>query len=74
MEHFYFFVKIPFEGITSFDFCMDVAENYKVALVPGSAFSSWGEGFFRLSYACSFEQLEAGLNRLERYMSDKKRT
>ncbi|KUP07610.1 aromatic amino acid aminotransferase [Bacillus coahuilensis p1.1.43] len=71
---FYFFVKIPFEGITSFDFCMDVAENYKVALVPGSAFSSWGEGFFRLSYACSFEQLEAGLNRLERYMSDKKRT
>ena len=66
---FYFFVKIPFSEISSFDFCLSLAEEEKVAVVPGSAFSSYGEGYFRLSFACSMETLEEGLNRIETYLN-----
>ena len=65
---FYFFVKIPFTEISSFDFCLSLAKEEKVAVVPGSAFSSYGEGYFRLSFACSMETLEEGLNRIESYL------
>jgi len=66
---FYFFVKIPQELQTSsFDFTVDLAYKNKVAVVPGSAFSKFGEGYFRLSYACSMEKLEEGLNRMENYL------
>ncbi|MBM7647312.1 aminotransferase [Bacillus ectoiniformans] len=67
---FYFFVKIP-DQITesSFDFCYKLATSYKVAVVPGSAFSAFGEGYFRLSYACSMEMLENGLDRIEAYLN-----
>lgn len=67
---FYFFVKIP-ESITlnSFDFALGLVREEKVAVVPGSAFSEYGEGYFRLSYAASLSTLEDGLNRLEKYLS-----
>jgi aminotransferase len=65
---FYFFVKIPLTGISSFDFCLSLAKEEKVAVVPGSAFSSYGEGYFRLSFACSMEILVEGLNRIETYL------
>ena len=65
---FYFFVKIPLTGISSFDFCLSLAKEEKVAVVPGSAFSSYGEGYFRLSFACSMETLVEGLNRIETYL------
>jgi aminotransferase len=65
---FYFFVKIPDEiHLNSFDFALDLVNKVKVAVVPGSAFSEFGEGYFRLSFACSLETLEKGLNRLEQY-------
>jgi aminotransferase len=64
---FYFFVKVPVLNQSSFDFCLSLVEKAKVAVVPGSAFSSFGEGYFRLSYAYSMETLEEGLNRLETY-------
>lgn len=44
----------------------------KVAVVPGSAFSEYGEGYFRLSFACSLETLETGLNRIETFLNTKK--
>jgi len=65
---FYFFVKLPTDQVSSFDFCLQLAKEEKVAVVPGSAFSSYGEGYFRLSFACSKETLEAGLNRIEAYI------
>ncbi|OLN22372.1 aromatic amino acid aminotransferase [Domibacillus antri] len=66
---FYFFVKLPeiYKG-TSFDFCVTLAKEYKVAVVPGSAFSSSGEGWFRMSYACSMEEIREGLERIEQYL------
>lgn len=70
---FYFFVKIP-ESFpsNSFEFALDLVHQAKVAVVPGSAFSDYGEGYFRLSFACSLETLEAGLNRMEQYFQSKK--
>ncbi|OMP66208.1 aminotransferase A [Domibacillus epiphyticus] len=68
---FYFFVKMP-ESYTgsSFDFCLTLAKEYKVAVVPGSAFSANGEGWFRLSYACSIEDIRTGLERIEQFVID----
>lgn len=66
---FYFFVSIPDKTIPSFDFALDLVKKAKLAVVPGSAFSSWGEGYFRLSFAYSMETLEDGLNRLENYLN-----
>lgn len=67
---FYFFVQIP-EAIPlpSFDFALELVHEGKLAVVPGSAFSEYGEGYFRLSYAASMETLKEGLNRLEQYLS-----
>ncbi|MEH7334305.1 aminotransferase A [Neobacillus drentensis] len=66
---FYFFVKIPDNiPLNSFDFALDLVQKTKVAVVPGSAFSEYGEGYFRLSFACSIETLELGLDRIEEYL------
>ncbi|MFD2443326.1 aminotransferase A [Bacillus sp. CGMCC 1.16607] len=69
---FYFFVKAPVKHLNSFDFCLDLVEKAKFAVVPGSAFSKYGEGYFRLSYAYSMETLTEGLNRLESYLNSNK--
>jgi aminotransferase len=68
---FYFFVKIPAltEELNSFEFCLQLVERVKLAVVPGSAFSEFGEGYFRLSYAYSMETLKNGLDRLEIYLN-----
>ena len=66
---FYFFVKNPADNISSFDFCMDLVNEAKLAVVPGSAFSEYGEGYFRLSYAYSMDTLKEGLDRLEKYLN-----
>lgn len=65
---FYFFVKIPDAiPLNSFDFALELVHEIKVAVVPGSAFSEYGEGYFRLSFACSMETLAIGLDRMEQY-------
>ncbi|HZG61297.1 MAG TPA: aminotransferase A [Anoxybacillus sp.] len=65
---FYLFPSIKKFGKTSFDFALDLVKQAGVAVVPGSAFSKYGEGYVRLSYAYSLETLEKGLDRLERYI------
>lgn len=62
---FYFFVKLPDE-ITenSFDWAVRLAEEAKVAVVPGNAFSEKGDRYFRLSYATSFNNLAEALDRM----------
>jgi aminotransferase len=67
---FYFFVKIPAAfDMTSFDFALALAREEKVAVVPGDAFSRYGEGYIRLSFACSLEELEEGLTRIQSFIS-----
>jgi aminotransferase len=69
---FYFFVKIPESiPVNSFDFALEMVHQAKVAVVPGSAFSEFGEGYFRLSFACSLETLETGLNRMEQFLNNR---
>ncbi|KRN56314.1 aromatic amino acid aminotransferase [Carnobacterium divergens] len=66
---FYIFAKIPTGFIqNSMDFCVDLAEKNKLAIIPGSAFGSAGEGYVRLSYAASMEKLEIAMERLEDYI------
>ncbi|KAB8138589.1 aminotransferase A [Gracilibacillus oryzae] len=67
---FYFFIDVSELGHSSFDIAMDIVKKAKVALVPGSAFSSYGEGYLRLSYAYNLSTLEKGMNRLENYFKE----
>ncbi|WP_100011119.1 aminotransferase A [Lentibacillus sediminis] len=69
---FYFFPKFPVKEMTSFQLGLELVKKGKVALVPGSSFSSLGEGFMRLSYAYDPETLTEGLNRLETFMQKEK--
>lgn len=66
---FYFFIKIPISGISSFDFCLDLVKKANLAVVPGSAFSSLGEGYFRISFAYSFDTLKEACDRLAAYLT-----
>lgn len=63
---FYVFVDIRKFGMTGADFCTRLIREGRVAAVPGSCFGS--EGFIRLSYCCSMEDLKEGLDRLERFI------
>ncbi|SFG35584.1 aminotransferase [Halobacillus alkaliphilus] len=67
---FYIFPKFPLEGMTSFEKAVQLLEECRLALVPGDAFSTYGEGYMRLSYAYSQETLKKGLDRLEAFLTD----
>lgn len=67
---FYLFPSIKNFHQSSFDFALDLLEKAKVAVVPGNAFSSFGEGFIRISYAYSMEQLEEAFNRIEMFLKN----
>ena len=69
---FYFFVKLPEGFSSSFSFALQLVQEGRVAVVPGSAFSVFGEGYFRLSYAYSMDTLKEGLDRLETFLADQK--
>ncbi|RNA70590.1 aminotransferase A [Alteribacter keqinensis] len=62
---FYIFPSVSKTGLSSFDFATKLLEENKLAVVPGNAFSEYGEGYIRLSYAYSMENLKEALDRLE---------
>ena len=64
---FYVFPQISQFGIPSSEFCMRMIREGKLAAVPGSCFGS--EGYIRLSYCYSQQELEIGLDRLERFLA-----
>ncbi|EGA88363.1 aminotransferase A [Planococcus donghaensis MPA1U2] len=65
---FYIFPSIEKFDMTSFDFAMRLLKEGGVAAVPGSAFTKYGEGFVRISYAYSMPVLEEGMDRLEQFI------
>ncbi|MGM0873382.1 MAG: aminotransferase A [Bacillota bacterium] len=67
---FYLFPSIKKFNQSSFDFALSLVQNAGVALVPGSAFSEFGEGYVRLSYAYSMEQLVEAMDRIENYLKN----
>ena len=69
MGAFYVFPNISRFGMTSEEFAKTLLEKEHVAVVPGSAFGTCGEGFLRISYAYSIEELKEALGRLERFIN-----
>lgn len=65
---FYVFPCIREFGMTSDEFAERLLEEEKLAVVPGTAFGDCGEGFLRISYAYSLEQLKEALGRLGRFV------
>ena len=66
---FYVFPSIREFGMTSEEFATKLLEEEKVAVVPGTAFGACGEGFLRISYAYSLENLKVALDRMEHFIS-----
>lgn len=65
---FYVFPCIKEFGMTSEEFAMKFLEEEHVAVVPGTAFGDSGEGFLRISYAYSIENLKKAMTRLKRFI------
>lgn len=67
---FYAFAKIPERfGNDSFAFARKLAREAKVAVIPGGSFPA-GEGYVRLSYATSIEQLQEAIKRMKHYLEE----
>lgn len=66
---FYIFPCIKEFGMTSDEFATRFLEEEEVAVVPGTAFGDCGEGFLRISYAYSLENLKIAIERLERFIT-----
>lgn len=66
---FYVFPCIKEFGMTSDAFATRLLEEEELAVVPGTAFGDCGEGFLRISYAYSIEQLREAMGRIERFIT-----
>ena len=66
---FYVFPCIKEFGMTSDEFATRFLEEEKVAVVPGTAFGDCGEGYLRISYAYSLENLKVAIGRLEAFVT-----
>ena len=65
---FYIFPSIKKFGMTSDEFASRLLEDQKLAVVPGTAFGNSGEGFVRISYAYSIENLKEGIKRIKNFI------
>ena len=65
---FYVFPCIKEFGMTSEEFATRFLEEEKVAAVPGTAFGMSGEGYLRISYAYSIENLKVAIDRLKHFV------
>ncbi len=65
---FYVFPCISNLGMTSDEFATTLLKEEKVAVVPGTAFGDCGEGYLRVSYAYSIENLKIAIERIERFV------
>ena len=67
---FYVFAKIPKNHLQdSMAFCIDLAEKAQLAVIPGIAFGTAGEGYIRISYAASLEALIEAMKRMKTYIT-----
>lgn len=65
---FYVFPSIKRFNMSSDEFALKLLEAKKVAVVPGTAFGDCGEGFLRISYAYSIDNLKEALSRIEEFI------
>ena len=66
---FYVFPNISGFGMTSEEFATRLLKEQHVAVVPGTAFGDCGEGFLRISYAYSIEDLKKALAKIEEFIN-----
>lgn len=69
---FYIFPSIKEFGMTSEEFATNLLKKQKVAVVPGTAFGQCGEGFVRISYAYSMDNLKKAMDRIELFVKELK--
>ncbi len=62
---FYFFPKVDYKGMSSFELAQYLLDSAHVAVTPGSAFGTAGEGCIRLTYATSLANLREAVKRIE---------
>ena len=67
---FYVFPCIKEFGMSSDDFATGMLKSKKVCVVPGTAFGDCGEGFLRISYAYSMENLKIAMDRFEEFVKE----
>lgn len=65
---FYVFPQVQLKGKKTFDVALELVDQANVALVPGSAFTEFGEGYLRISFAYDMKTLEKGMDRLEWFL------
>ncbi len=65
---FYAFPSIKSTGLSSIDFANKLLHEQKVAVVPGTAFGANGEGYVRMSYASSLDNLKEAITRIEKFL------
>lgn len=65
---FYVFPSIRSTGLGSDEFCERLINDQKVAVVPGTAFGKCGEGYIRISYAYSIDEIKIALERMEKFL------
>ncbi len=71
---FYIFPNISKLGMTSDEFANKLLEEEKLAVVPGTAFGDCGEGFIRISYAYSLDDLKKAMERLRKFIANHEST
>ncbi|QNQ83901.1 aminotransferase class I/II-fold pyridoxal phosphate-dependent enzyme [Lactobacillus sp. PV037] len=68
---FYIFIKAPEKYHNDgYQFALDLAQKAKVGVIPGNAFGPGGEGYVRLSYAASDENLHEALKRIKKFVEE----
>ena|SRR3989338_5845376 len=65
---FYAFANIKHLNMKSFDFSSKLLKEAKVAVMPGSEFGNFGEGYIRCSYATDIKKIEKAMNRMEKFV------
>ena len=68
---FYAFANIESFGVTAEELAIDILQKVQVVVTPGTAFGEAGEGFIRMSFASSEEELREAVKRLKNYFNEK---
>lgn len=67
---FYVFPSIKSTGLSSEEFCKQLLERKKVAVIPGNAFGESGEGHVRISYAYSIQTINKALDKIQEFLEE----
>lgn len=65
---FYVFANITPTGLSSYDFCVRLLKEAGVCVIPGTAFGPSGEGFVRISYAYSLDELKTACGKIHEFL------